>query len=141
MISIEKIDNDNLTSFCEFLNKVPSISKLDETILKNGIIAKENNDIIGSISFEEYDKAGLIRYFVFKKKLDNNVLDDMINNLIIVAKEHNLEKLVSIADNYPTINLFKSLGFEAIEGDVFIDEGEIENTNFKDSLVLIRNLI
>lgn len=141
MLSIEKINSNNLNIFCEFLNKVPSISKLDENILKNGIIAKEYNEIIGSISFEEYDRVGLIRYFVFKKKLDNKILDEMISNLIEIAKEHNLDKLVSIADNYPTINLFKSLDFVENERDIFIDEEEIKNTNFKESVVLMRNII
>lgn len=140
MIIIDNVDSDNINELCDFLLNVPSINSLDEKILKNGIIARENDEIIGSISFEEYDKAGLIRYFVFKKKLDNAILEDMIDKLISQALSLGIERLVSLADSYPTMHLFKSLDFVAIDSPIYIDEEEIKNTNFKDSVVLSREI-
>lgn len=140
MIAIEDVDSNSVNALCDFLLNVPSISNLDEDILKNGIIAKENDEIIGSISFEEYDSCGLIRYFVFKRKLDNQILENMLDSLINKAKNLNIERLVSVADSYPTVHLFKSLDFNTIEKNIFIDEEEIKNTNFKDSILLSREI-
>ena len=135
---IEEINNTNSKIAYDFLSGVPSIEKIDEHILSNAVLAFDNNKIIGCISFEEYDSIGLIRYFVFKKAMPNEVLCDLLDKLEDNALKFNINKLVCIADSKQIEDLFIGLGFFVIEEKIYFNEEKIENTNFKNSSVLCK---
>lgn len=137
---IEEINNTNSKTAYEFLSGVPSIEKIDEHILSNAVLAFDNNKIIGCISFEEYDSIGLIRYFVFKKAMPNEVLCELLDKLESNALKFNINKLVCIADSKQIEDLFIGLGFFVIEEKIYFNEEKIENTNFKNSSVLCKKI-
>ena len=139
-MKIEEINNNNSKLAYDFLSSVPSIDKIDENILANAVLAIDNNKIIGCISFEEYDSIGLIRYFVFKKAMSNDFLNDLVDKLEANALKFNIDKLVCIADNKQIEDLFIGLGFGVIEEKVYINEEKIDNTSFKNSRLLCKKL-
>lgn len=127
MIQIESVNDGNFKDAYGFLNSVPSIKSIDNEVLKNAVIVFDDYKVIGSISFEEYDSIGLIRYFVFKKNLSNNVLIDLLEKLIFNARKRNLKKLVCIADNSEIKGLFEELGFSSLDKKIFINEEPLTN--------------
>jgi hypothetical protein len=137
---IEEISTNNSKMAYDFLESVPSIDKIDDKILKNAVLAIDNNKIIGCVSFEEYDSIGLIRYFVFKKALSNEFLNSLIDKLEENALKSNIDKLVCIADNKQIEDLFIGLGFYLVEEKVYINEEMIEKTSFKNSRLLCKIL-
>lgn len=137
MINIEGISDDIKVNVIDFLTNIPSIEKIDETILKNAIIAIEDGKIVGCISFEIFYDKGLIRYFVFKKMLEAVFLERLLLKLENKALIEGVDTLVSIAEGEQIERLFKSLGFNDInESNIFINEENIKNTNFKNSKFL-----
>jgi hypothetical protein len=140
-MKIEEINTSNSKMAYDFLACVPSIEKIDDKILKNAVLAIDNNKIIGCVSFEEYDSIGLIRYFVFKKALSNEFLNSLIDMLEENAVKSDIDKLVCIADNKQIEDLFIGLGFYLIEENVYINEEKIEKTSFKNSRLLCKKLV
>jgi len=136
MLAIENYSNDNKDKIISFLSSVPSISSLDEKILVNSSVITENLKVIGSMSFEEFDKNGLIRYFVFKRSIPNELLVNMLNNVIDTAKNKNINRLVCIVDNEQIRSLFLELGFNDIEENVYINEEKSINTLYSNSTFL-----
>ena len=141
MIVISGIDDSSKEMVSSFLKGVPSIEKIDDNILDNACYAKEDERIVGCISFEIFGKKGLIRYFVFKKILDDGVLNDLLKKLEEKAIDQGIKMFVCIAENYQIEELFKTLGFNKVENDLFfINEDNIKNTNFKNSSFLSKLL-
>ncbi len=136
MLAIENYSNDNKDRIISFLSSVPSISSLDEKILVNSSVITENLKVIGSMSFEEFDKNGLIRYFVFKRSIPNELLVNMLNNVIDTAKNKNINRLVCIVDNEQIRTLFLELGFKDIEENIYINEEKSINTLYSNSTFL-----
>lgn len=136
MLAIENYSNDNKDRIISFLSSVPSISSLDEKILVNSSVITENLKVIGSMSFEEFDKNGLIRYFVFKRSIPNELLVNMLNNVIDTAKNKNINRLVCIVDNEQIRSLFLELGFKDIEENIYINEEKSINTLYSNSTFL-----
>ena len=132
----ENVKDSNFKLVHDFLSGISSIDTIDDNILKNAVVALDNEKIVGCISFEEYDKYGLIRYFVFKKILSNDFLDELIGRLMINAKSLNIRKLVCVADTEQIEELFLGLGFEYIDKQIFINEERLENTSFCKSKLL-----
>lgn len=140
MIQIESINDSNSKDAYSFLNSVPSIKSIDDDILKNAVIVYDDYKVIGSISFEEYDSVGLIRYFVFKKNLANSILIDLLEELVKNAKKRNLSMLLCVADNSEIKSLFEELGFINLDKKIFVNEEPILNGNHSNSHFLSRKI-
>ena len=141
MITIEKIDSSNFQGVIDFLKSVPSIEKIDEDILDNACIACNDEKIVGCISFEKYSDKGLIRYFVFKKVLAIEYLEDLMSCLEETAVNNGINKLVCVAECSQIEELFKNLNFVPItQKNIFINEEHVLNTSFKSALFLTKPL-
>lgn len=141
MISVLKINEEWFSKTIEFLKSVPSIESIDEKILNNACIALDDEKIVGCISYEEFSSKGLIRYFVFKKALNLDYLDKLVDRLKENAIKNNINEFVCVAESEQIKELFKSLDFEDLdEASIFIDEESISNTNFRNSIFLKKQL-
>lgn len=140
MLQIVNVDENNYSNAYNFLKTVPSISAVDDSILKNGVIIFDDDKVIGSISFETYDHLGLVRYFVFKKNLSRNILVDLMNKLEETAKSIDIVKLVCVADNSQIEDLFLELGFSKLNKRIYINEEVVTDTNFSSSNFLYKNI-
>lgn len=138
MLQIVNVDENNYSSAYNFLKTVPSISAVDDSILKNGVIIFDDEKVIGSISFEIYDHFGLIRYFVFKKNLSRSLLTGLMSKLEENAKSIDILKLVCVADNNQIEDLFLELGFSKLEKKIYINEEIVTDTNFSSSNFLFK---
>ena len=142
VINILKLDDCNYVKTIDFLRSVPSIENIDNKILKNACIALDDDKIVGCISYEEYSSKGLIRYFVFKKALDLDYLDQLVEKLKENALMNNIKEFVCVAENEQIKELFSNLDFMDVkEKYIFVDEESVINTNFKNSSFLKKQLI
>lgn len=140
MLEIQNIDANNLDFVKNFLLRVKSVEELDENILKNGLMVKDD-DIIGIISYEVFISYGLIRYFVFKKDTDELIVKELIDELSKKARNNGLTHLFSIVNNKDLENLFISFDFYKEDlKDVYIEEVSFLESEFKDANLLIKDL-
>ncbi len=140
MFQIHNVDENNYKEAYNFLKSVPSISGIEDSILKNGVVVMDDNKVIGSISFEIFDHIGLIRYFVFKKNLSNIILKKLMEELEVNARRLSLNQLICVADNIQIEDLFKELSFSNLNKKIFINEEKISSTNFSSSNFLYKNI-
>lgn len=141
MISVLKINDEWFSKTIDFLKSVPSIETIEEKILNNACIALDDDKIVGCISYEEFTSKGLIRYFVFKKALDLDYLEELVDKLKDNAIKKDIKEFVCVAESEQIKELFKTLNFEDVEeSKIFIDEENIVNTNFKSSIFLKKQL-
>ena len=142
MIIVLKINDEWFSKTIDFLKSVPSIEAIEERILNNACIALDDGKIVGCISYEEFTSKGLIRYFVFKKALNLDYLEVLVENLKENALNNNIKEFVCVAESEQIKELFKTLNFVDVkESKIFIDEENIVNTNFKSSIFLKKQLI
>lgn len=140
MFQILNIDESNYADAYSFLKSVPSISGIEDSILKNGVVVVDKEKVIGSISFEIFDRIGLIRYFVFKRSLPNSVLMDLIDLLQENAQKLGLKRFVCVADNPQIEELFAELGFSQLKNNIFINEEAVSSTSFASSSFLYKEI-
>ena len=137
MLNIKKVTPENLELVKTFLKTVPSIGDVEDSIVKNAIIAEQSNSIFGVVSYEKYDAKALIRYFVFKKALDISVVRELFEKLIQSAVLDNINKLYCVVNSQEVKDLFESLGFEEIENkSIYIDEEPFIGANLNDAIIM-----
>lgn len=142
MFKIEKISSASLQKAKTFLLSVPSIKEIDEDILQKATLVTDEDDIVGAISYETYNDLGLIRYFVFKKILDDSLIDDLFSNMEFNARADGIKEIFCIVNDKTIENLFSSLGFKQVEKEnLYIDEEPFLMHEYKNSNVMIKNIM
>ena len=142
MFKVEKISSASLEKAKRFLLSVPSIKEIDEDILLKATLVTDEDDIVGAISYETYNDMGLIRYFVFKKILDDSLIDDLFSNMEFNAREDGIKEIFCIVNDKTIENLFSSLGFRQVEKEnLYIDEEPFLMHEYKNSNVMIKNIL
>lgn len=136
-MEIISVNNDNYNIVLNFLVSIASIKDIDEEVVKKASIIKNNDDIIGVLSYEKFGYVALIRYFVFKKVVSEEIINDLLDEIIKKAKREDIKILVTLVVKQEIIDVFKNLGFKVIEKQsMFLDEVCLLDTKFKDSIVL-----
>jgi len=135
-VDIISVNEENKSDVLEFLKEISLINDVNEEVVMNGEFVLDN-EIIGLLSFEEFNTLGLIRYFIFKKAVNENIVMRLFTNIISKARDKNVKSLITLVIKKEAIDVFKSLGFYEIEKeDVYIEETNIMDTKFKDAYVL-----
>lgn len=141
VVEIKSVNEDNINDALFFLESLLVIKDINRKVVLNGEYVLEDGEIIGFLSFEEFDKVGLIRYFVFKKVVSKNIISELFKRISLKAKDKELKLLITMVVKDEAISVFKDLGFEVVDrNDVYIDEINILQTRFKDAIILKYNL-
>ena len=126
----------------EFLDSLSIIKDINKEVVLNGEYVEDEEEVIGFLSFEEFSKIGLIRYFVFKKIVSEEIIKKLFSNICDKAKEKELNALITMVVKEDAVSVFKELGFEIADKDeVFIEEINIKETRFRDAIILKYPLI
>ncbi len=141
MFEIKKVTEENYGLAKKFLQNVPSIKDIDEDVLYNASLLYDDTEISGAVAFEKFHSYALVRYFIFKRHIDAEVIKELFLSLEESAKESNMKYIFSVVTTSDIESLFKSLSFTEIDKNkVFIDEEMFMNSKFKDTKMMIKEL-
>ncbi len=125
----------------EFLESVESLKNIDLDVLNEGVALVDLDEIIGVISYEKFKKYGLIRYFVFKRKIVDEYILDIFNKISELAIKRDVKYLFLLVSNGDVYDLFKELGFTQFDSsNLFIEEDNISKTKYENSIVMIKEI-
>lgn len=135
-MEIISVDQNNKENVINFLRDISLIHDINEDVVMNGEYVIDG-EIVGLLSFEEFNRFGLIRYFIFRKEVKEEVIFELFKKIIEKASKKGITALLSLVVKKDAVDIFKSLGFYEIDkDDVFIEETSINQTKFKDAFVL-----
>lgn len=141
-MDIVRVNEENKCEVIEFIENYLKVKDIDVDVIKNASFVLEENEVIGLLSFEQFCKIGLVRYFVFKKIVDSNIVYELLESVIESAKEKGITSLTTIVNNEGVKRIFKELGFDEIDSKyVYIEEDNLLNTKYKDSSVFKLEII
>lgn len=120
----------------ELLSNIDNLEIDDKIIEKCAILQDDNNDIKGIISYEKFDKIGLIRYFIFKRNLDLDSLAMLYQGLEKNMSDDYIRIVIGIVNSKTVKDVFEYIGFkESNPSLLYFDETAFTKTNYKDSLI------
>jgi citrate lyase synthetase len=133
---IVSVNEENKENVLDFLKNFSLLNEINQDVIMNGEFVLDE-EIVGLLSFEEFNDLGLIRYFIFRKAVSEEVVLELFRRIIHKAQKKHLHSLITLVVKKEAIDIFKSLGFyELAKEDVYIEETNIESTKFKDAFVL-----
>lgn len=135
-MEIISVNEENINDVINFLNELAVINDINYEVVQNGEFVLEDK-IIGLLSFEQFNKKGLIRYFIFKKVVPSALILTLFDKIVEKAKIKSIDALITMVVKKEAIEIFKELGFHNIDKeDVYIEEMNIMDSKFKDAVVL-----
>ena len=141
MYEIKKAREENFDIIKSFLFEVPAIDFVDEEFLKNASILYLENKIFGIISYELFFNYALIRYFVFKRSVDEMVIKELFEAVVDSVSSAEIDYIFSLVNSNDIYNLFSSLDFKEVnKEDIFIEEQNYQNSKFKDTKLMIKKI-
>ena len=141
MYEIKKVNESDFDLVKSFLFEVPAIDSVDDEVLKNASVLYLDGQIYGIISYELFFNYALIRYFVFKRNVDEMVVKELFESLEENVNKKDIEYIFSLVNQGDIYNLFASLDFKEIsKDDIFIEEQNFENSKFKDTKLMIKRI-
>ncbi len=136
-MEILRINKELLPKVKEFLMRIPSIREIDEKVIENASVIIDEDKIFGILSFEIFEKRGLIRYFIFQKTIGDEIIKELFNDVVKNASKINLKELIAIALKDEIQEVFISLGFKPINNrHVFIGEEPVRMTEFDKAMIM-----
>ena len=141
MYEIKKANENDFDLIKSFLFEVPAIDNVDEEVLKNASVLYLEDKIYGIISYELFFNYALIRYFVFKRNVDEMVVKELFESVEENVNKKEIDYIFSLVNQGDIYNLFSSLDFKEInKDDIFIEEQNFENSKFKDTKLMIKKI-
>ena len=141
MYEIKKAREENYDVIKSFLFDVPAIETVDEEVLKNASVLYLENKIHGIISYELFFNYALIRYFVFKRSVDEMVVKELFDSVVESVNEKRIDYIFSLVNQSDIYDLFTLLDFtEVNKDDIFIEEQNYQNSKFKDTKLMIKKI-
>ena len=141
MYEIRKALEENYDNMRSFLSEVPSINQIDDEVLKNAIILFLDDKIHGMISYESFFNYALIRYFVFKRGVDEMIIKELFDTMEELILENDIEYIFSLVNQNEVFDLFTNLKFEEVnKDDVFIEEQNFQKSKFKDTRLMLKRI-
>lgn len=141
MFEIKKVTEENYGLAKKFLQNVPSISTVDDDVLSNASLLFDDTEISGAIAFEKFHSYALVRYFIFKRHIDAQIIRELFLSLEDSVKEQNMKYIFSVVTTSDIEELFTSLSFTQVNKDkVFIDEEMFVKSKFKDTKMMLKEL-
>ena len=141
MYEIKKAREENYDLIKSFLFEVPEIDSVDEEVLKNASVLYLENKIFGIISYELFFNYALIRYFVFKRSVDDMIVKELFDSVVESVSNDEIDYIFSLVNQSDIYDLFTSLDFKEVnKDDIFIEEQNYQNSKFKDTKLMIKKI-
>ena len=133
ILNVSKESEDKVYQFISlYVN-----GKVDMDIVQNASYVEKDDQIIGVLSFETFQRIGLIRYFIFSQTVSDDIVYKLLDSVKRKAIETNIFCLITFVMKEEIKELFEKLGFLLIDNKrVYVEESCITKSNFKDVYIL-----
>ncbi len=98
-----------------FMNRVTTLEAINQDLILNSVLIRKGNEIIGMVSFEQFNEIGIIRYFIYDHQVSPDLIVNMFFELYSKSKNCGVNQLISIVTHQYAIQLFELLGFIEIK--------------------------
>ena len=137
MLKVEGYIQEDEAKVVDFIRKVQMDAEPDRKILLRSILIKDDEDIVGMVSYESNGDMGVIRYFLYDARIaGTDIAVGMFYELYKKAHEKGVKKLIAGVPNWEVGTLFEMLGFTRVTSD----SSELLGIIKRDSLVMMINL-
>lgn len=103
----------------DFIRKVQLDVEPDRQILSRSVLIKDNEDIVGMVSYESFDNMGVIRYFLYDARIaGTELVVGMFFELYKQARERGVKRLIAQVPSSEVKVLFEMLGFTSVTGNL-----------------------
>ena len=121
MLKIVNYTAQDATKVIEFIRKVQTNAQPEGEILKRSVLIKDDNDIVGMVSYVSLDNMGVIRYFIYDARVaGTDLIVSMFLKLYKNAHADGIKQIAAQAPNKEVENLFKMLGFNEVSNGAMI---------------------
>ena len=133
ILNVSKESEDKVYQFISlYVN-----GKVDMDIVQNASYVEKDDQIIGVLSFETFQRIGLIRYFIFSQTVSDDIVYKLLDSVKRKAIATNIFCLITFVMKEEIKELFEKLGFLLIDNKrVYVEESCITKSNFKDVYIL-----
>ncbi len=135
---IENVNEFNKKMVDTFIKKIPTIGEIEDDILENMLVIRNDISVLGMISYENYLDKGLIRYFIFQKDVLFDELLLLFNQMKNKATKDNIRKLITVIEDKELMLFFQKLGFKRVDIDnIYLFETALVDTIYSDAICMI----
>lgn len=135
---IENINENNKNIVLTFIKKIPTIEAIEEDILENIVLIRNEKEVLGIISYEKYSDKGLIRYFIFQKDVAYEKLEMLFKTMKENSKKDGIKCLVTVIEEKELVTFFNKLGFTNIDTNkIYLFETSLVDTIYNKAIVMI----
>jgi len=119
MLKVEGYAPNDEERVVEFIKKVQPNVEPEKEILSCSVLIKDDENIVGMVSYESHGDLGIIRYFLYDARIAGTDLAvGMFFELYKKAYERGVKQLIAGVPNREVGMLFKMLGFTRVNGDL-----------------------
>lgn len=135
---IENINENNKNLVLTFIKRIPTIEIIEEDVLENIVLIRDEKEVLGIISYEIYLDKGLIRYFIFQKDVAYEELEKLFKTMKEKAKNDEIKHLITVIEEKELVTFFNKLGFKKIDTDkIYLFETSLVDTIYSNATVMI----
>lgn len=135
---IENINENNKNLVLTFIKRIPTIEVIEEDVLENIVLIRDEKEVLGIISYENYLDKGLIRYFIFQKDVAYEELEKLFKTMKEKAKNDEIKHLITVIEERELVTFFNKLGFKKIDTDkIYLFETSLVDTIYSKAIVMI----
>jgi hypothetical protein len=139
MFEIKKIVKSNIEEVRKYLAEVPRIKEINDSILSDGLVVYLNNKIQLVVSYVINNNTALIRYFVYKRGLDEMIIKEVFNILEKNIIDNYIDYMMTIVNEDNIFDVYSSLGFRvAKKKEISIKKKD--NLKYKNAKIMLKKL-
>ena len=119
MLKVEGYAKEYEAKVVEFIKKVQPTAEPDKKIISSSVLIKDDENIVGMVSYESHGNLGVIRYFLYDARIaGTDIAVGMFFELYKKAHERGVKQLIAGVPHREVGTLFEMLGFTRVTGDL-----------------------
>ena len=135
---IENINETNKKMLENFIKRIPTIKEIEDDVMNNMILMRDENKVLGIISYENYIDKGLIRYFIFQKDVHFEQLKILFDEMKKKSVNDGIKYLITVINENELVDFFSKLGFKKIMlENIYLNETSLINTIYETAIGMI----
>ena len=112
MVKVARYTQDDEAKVVAFIRRAQANADPDKSILSRSVLIKDDQQVVGMVSYEPHDNMGVIRYFLYDARIAGiDLMVGMFLELYKKAQNEGVKQLIAQAPSREVEQLFEMLGF------------------------------